>query len=171
MAAIEYHLKQALVGKALSLGVRGAKALGRGTRDFGQGFAAPFVQDVGGAAKALSGAALKKFGPGGWSEKAYKATKGLPMKGMRWEFGGGVPRMLGNYTGNLATYGGLPTLAATAMGGDQAEGAALALAQLRQQYAQIPWYQKAFGGTGPMDNLIQQSDPRILEALNKLYAR
>lgn len=164
MAAIESHLKQAMA-------LRAAGALGRGALNFGKGFASPFVQNGGQLAKLTTGAAVKRFGNAGLAGKAYNATRRLPARGLRWERKTGMPGMVGNAMGGMAAYGTLPGLAATAMGGDQADGAALALAQLRQQYAQIPWYQKAFGGTGPMDDLIQQSDPRILASLNKLYAR
>lgn len=163
MAAIEYQVKRAgLLGGA-------ARAVGRGALNFGKGFAAPFVQNAGNLAKPLVSAAKTRFGESNLANLAWKGVKNLPRTGLNWERKTGVPGMVGNYLGGMSMYGALPLTVATAMGGDKADGAALALGQLRQQYSDMPWYQRAFGGGNALDSLILKSDPKVLEALRRLY--
>jgi hypothetical protein len=170
-----------LAGKLMQ-GVNAARNVAGGAKqpilNFSKGFATPFadffgrgtlgtVGVLGQGAGWLSRLATKNPALGKtWGQGANKLEQRLANDVLpKWQYGTGLLGGVGYNAGAASVYGSGLGLLATAVGGDQAEGAAKALqAYKQQQSAATPW-DRAFNQDKLYSNFVGNSDQRIQKAM------
>jgi hypothetical protein len=174
-------LSSMLAGKLMQ-GVNAARNVAGGAKqpilNFSKGFATPFadffgrgtlgtVGVLGQGAGWLSRLATKNPALGKtWGQGANKLEQRLANDVLpKWQYGTGLLGGVGYNAGAASVYGSGLGLLATAVGGDQAEGAAKALqAYKQQQSAATPW-DRAFNQDKLYSNFVGNSDQRIQKAM------